>query len=245
MLGLERDDPPKKRDFEEVRLGTALLSLMILLGVFWFLAGCSNGSNGSGYNIPTPGVGQWADFGGAEPAATGNPPVINLPCCNGSEIVGYYYTKLPAAPTAGQTLTLNYSFDVVNPVYVQAPASGGNTVTDTNPPTIHLFLWENGDNLSCAATQSINGKPYNGGYADYRLFGGRTNLVPGDNQTLSVPIDSAHFTGCWGAPPLDIQTQLSNLLGAGVTFGGQSFAGHGVYLSSGSAKFTINSFSVN
>jgi hypothetical protein len=38
------------------------------------------------------------------------------------------------------------------------------------------------------------------------------------------------------------QGLLSNLFGAGFTFGGQYFAGHGIYLSSGSATFKINSF---
>jgi hypothetical protein len=38
--------------------------------------------------------------------------------------------------------------------------------------------------------------------------------------------------------------QLANAMGIGFTFGGQNFFGHGVYLSSGSATFKVNSYTV-
>lgn len=207
------------------------------------LGGCG-GSSGNP-TPPTPSVGQWVDFGGNEPSINqGATPSFDFPGPPGwfqsQQIAGYFYTQLPAVPKAGQTLTINYSVDGSNPIWVQAPSSqpGG---TDLNPPTIHLFIWRRADDLACDQQTA----PGQGGFADYRLFAGRTPLVLGDNQTISIPLDNLHWTGCYGKPPLNIQDELNNLLGVGVTFGGQSFAGHGVYLSGGSAKFKINSFGVN
>ena len=196
-------------------------------------------SNGSGYTIPAPAAGQWVTFGGVDPQVVNGS--FNFHCCDTSQFSGYYYTQLPVAPTVGQTLTLNYTVTGNNPVWAQAPAGGGNAQTDINPPTIHLFLWRRGDNLSCAAGSGTQGS---GGYADYRLFAARTPLVLGANQTISVKLDPTQWTGCWGNPPANMQDELNNLLGAGVTFGGQNFAGRGIYLSGGSATFTISSFTV-
>lgn len=217
-------------------LRSTLLSLTLLL------AGCGDGGgDGSSTNIPAPGVGQWVAFGGNEPTIKqGTQPSWDFPLCPGSQgcnvIASYFYTALGVTPKAGATLTMNFTVDGSNPVWQQQPASGGNSVTDTNPPTLHLFLWRKGDNLSCTATNSAT---HNGGFADYRLFAARTPLVLGANQSVSASIDQ--WVNCWGAAPVNITDELNNLLGVGVTFGGQSFAGHGIYLSDGSAKFTVNS----
>jgi hypothetical protein len=199
------------------------------------LAGCSSGGGSSGYNIPTPSVGQWVDFGGNEPTITGNSFNFGV---GGSIIAGYFYTKFAKTPQVGQTLTLNYTLTAnpANPAWVQAPNGG-----DINPPTIHLFLWRAGDNLSCSGN-GPTGIPY----AQYRLFAGRTPLVVGANQTISVKLDPSLWPGCFAADSTAAQFTdlLNNLAGVGFTVGGQYFAGHGVYLSSGSATFTINSFTV-
>ena len=178
-------------------------------------------------------------FRGNEPnIVQGAQPSWNFPLCAGSTagcstIAGYFYTQFAAPPKAGQTLTITFNVRATNPVWQQRPASGGNSETDINPPTLHVFPWRKGDNLSCQ-----------GGYADYRLFAGRTPLVAGDNQTITVTLDAASWAGCYGKNPANMQDILSNLLGVGVTFGGQWFAGHGIYLSGGSASFTVTRISV-
>lgn len=218
------------------------IAFTVVLAIVWVLTGCNE-------SILTPSVGQWVTYGGSEPQVVNGS--FDFHCCDASQVSGYYYTQLPAVPKVGQTLTLNYTVTGNNPVWQQAPASGGNSETDINPPTLHLFLWRKGDDLSCSATNVTYGPDghtvasRNGGFADYRLFAGRTPLVLGANQTVSVTLDAAHWTNCWGSPPLAIGDELNNLIGAGVTFGGQWFAGHAIYLSSGDAKFTINSFGAN
>lgn len=222
---------------------------LLMIGAALSLVGC--GVNSTQMAIPAPAVGQWVDFGGNEPVINqGASPSWNFPCCDGSVVAGYFYTNLGVVPKVGQTLTINFSVDGSNPVWVQAPASGGNSETDINPPTLHVFLWRKNDKLSCVAT-NVTYAPdghtvisRNGGYADYRLFAGRTPLVIGDNQTISVTLDAATFTNCWGSHPLAIGDELNDLVGVGVTFGGQWFAGHAVYLSNGSATFKINSITV-
>ncbi len=180
---------------------------------------------------PAPSAGQWVDFGGTEPTISGNsfqfPTSVN-------ETAGYFYTQLPRTPQVGQTLTVNYTVTANNPVWAQTPASGGNSQTDINPPTLHLFLWRKGDDMSCS-----------GAFSFYRLFAARTPLVVGANQIISVKLDPTLWGGCYGAvDAASFQGTLSNLLGAGFVFGGQYFAGHGIYLQSGSATFTINGFTV-
>jgi hypothetical protein len=192
----------------------------VVLLVF-LLAGCSNGGNNAPSN-PVPSVGQWV---GSPPY-----PISGNSFQFGSQVAGYFYTQFPAAPNVGQTLTLNYTLTGSNPVLQNHPNGG-----DSGAPTLHLFLWQKGDNETCA-----------GDYNFYRLFAGRTPLVPGANQVISVPLTGANWSPCFPTAVTDarLQTTLNNLLGAGFTFGGQSFAGHGIYLSSGSATFTINSFTV-
>ena len=66
------------------------------------------------------------------------------------------------------------------------------------------------------------------------------------NQVLGVPLDPNVRTNCFGKTDLaGFTAALANELGLGFTFGGASFYGHGVYLSSGTATFTINSFTVD
>jgi hypothetical protein len=200
---------------------------MILVLAALLLAGCSSVCifcNSSLY--PLPNVGQWVTYGGNEPSVNNNS--FAFPADGGKTIIGYVYTQLSAVPKAGQTLTLNYSVSGNNPVWVSADK------TDTVPPTMHLFLWRKGDNLGCA-----------GAYNFYRLFADRTPLVLGDTQIMSTTLDSTNWIGCYGAvDAASFAGTLANLAGAGFTFGGQYFAGHGIYLSGGSATFKINSFNV-
>jgi hypothetical protein len=73
----------------------------------------------------------------------------------------------------------------------------------------------------------------------------RALLKLGDGQVLRGPLDPNLWTGCFGKPdPTGFTASLANQLGLGFTFGGSSFYGHGVWLSSGAATFKINSFTV-
>jgi len=212
-------------------MSRALKLILIALS----LAACSGGGGGSTSSnacdnsqfCPTPNVGQWVTFTAKSPQVNNN--AFDFPCCDGKLIAGYFYTRLPAQPKVGQTLKLTYSLDVTNPIWAT------HDTGETPPPTLHLFIWQKGDNISCQ-----------GDYNFYRLFAARTLLVPGDNQTVSSLLSGTSWQGCYPKLPLTdnrLQTALNNNLGLGVTFGGQFFAGHGIYLTHGSARFTIKQFS--
>jgi hypothetical protein len=64
-------------------------------------------------------------------------------------------------------------------------------------------------------------------------------------QTLTSVLDPSVWTNCYGQHDTSgFAGALENAMGIGFTFGGRNFFGHGVYLSSGSATFKVNSYTV-
>jgi hypothetical protein len=197
------------------------LSLIVLVSV------CSifSGAGSSSFTIPIPAAGQWVNFGGNEPTISGEAFTFPGP----SGVAGYFYTKPPATIAEGQTVTLVYSIDG------STPGWGVRDPNDVPPATMHLFLWRSGDDLSC-----------NGAMASYRFWAlSGVTLKLGDNQTLTSVLDPSVWTNCYGQHDTNgFAGALGNAMGIGFTFGGQNFAGHGVYLSRGSATFKVNSYTV-
>jgi len=196
--------------------------LMIILA-----SACSmfSGAGSSAFTIPIPDAGQWVDFGRNEPAISSGAFTFPGP----SGVAGYFYTKPPATIAQGQTVTLVYSIDG------NAPDWGVRDPTDEPPATMHLFLWRSGDDLSC-----------DGVMASYRFWAPPgVTLKLGDNQTLTSVLDPSVWTNCYGQhDTTGFAGALENAMGIGFTFGGRYFAGHGVYLSRGSATFKVNSYTV-
>jgi hypothetical protein len=184
-----------------------------------------SGAGSSSLTIPIPGAGQWVDFGRNEPPISSGAFTFPGP----SGVAGYFYTKPPATIAQGQTVTLVYSIDGSTPEW------GVSDPTDVPPATMRLFLWRSGDDLSC-----------NGVMASYRFWApSGVTLKLGDNQTLTSVLDPSVWTNCYGQPDTSgFAGALENAMGIGFTFGGQNSAGHGVYLSRGSATFKVNSYTV-
>lgn len=200
-----------------------LLLITLALGL---LAGCSNsGGNSSATSYPTPGSGQWAvAFGAQNTIINGNS--YALPLAPGTH---YVYTAASGL-ALGKTVTLTYTL-TGNATLV--PDQNG----DPPPPTISLFIWERGDDLTCSTTGAMT--------TNYRQFGGKQNLQTG-THTLSAVIAESNFTGCY---PNDnsvsgFDQAVANAAYMGFTLSGQDFAGHGVDVTSGSATLTINSYTV-
>jgi hypothetical protein len=185
------------------------------------LVGCSGGGSASSTTWPTPLPGQWATAFG-ENALAGT--TFDMP---GPPGIHYVYT--PANGLApGKTMTLTYTL-------TGDATFRPDDASDINPPTISLFIWQAGDNLTCA-----------GAYAGYRQFlVTRLNLQFG-THTVSAVIEPADWTGCYPGEAASAFTEaVANAAYMGFTFSGQYFAGHGVDVVSGSATFTINSFTVH
>jgi hypothetical protein len=209
------------RHVENQFLIAPYLSLIVLISACSIFAGGTSPWS----TIPIPGAGQWVDFGRNEPTISNGAFTFPGP----SGVAGYFYTKPPATIARGQMVTLVYSIDGSTPVW------GVSDTTDVPPATMHLFLWRSGDDLSC-----------NGAMASYRFWApSGVTLKPGDNQTLSSVLEPSVWTNCYGQRDTNgFAGALENAMGIGFTFGGQNFAGHGVYLSSGSATFKVNSYTV-
>ena len=197
------------------------LSLIVLVSACSIFGGAGSSSS----TIPIPGVGQWVDFGRNEPTITNGAFAFLGP----SGVAGYFYTKPPAAIAQGQTLTLVYSIDGSTPEW------GVSDPNDMPPATIHPFLWRSGDDLSC-----------NGAMASYRFWSpSGVTLKLGDSRTLTSVLDPFVWTNCYGQHDTSgFAGALENAIGIGFTFGGQNFFGHGVNLTSGSATFKVNSYTV-
>jgi hypothetical protein len=197
------------------------LSLVVLASACLIFGGAASSLS----TIPIPGAGQWVDFGRNEPTISNRAFTFPGP----SGVAGYFYTKPPASIARGLTVTLVYSIDGSSPEW------GVSDPNDIPPATMHLFLWRSGDDLSC-----------NGAMASYRFWApSGVTLKLGDSQTLTSVLDSSVWTNCYGQHDISgFAGALEDAMGIGFTFGGQNFFGHGVYLSSGSATFKVNSYTV-
>jgi hypothetical protein len=197
------------------------LSLVVLASACLIFGGAASSLS----TIPIPGAGQWVDFGRNEPTISNRAFTFPGP----SGVAGYFYTKPPASIARGLTVTLVYSIDGSSPEW------GVSDPNDIPPATMHLFLWRSGDDLSC-----------NGAMASYRFWApSGVTLKLGDSQTLTSVLDSSVWTNCYGQHDISgFAGALEDAIGIGFTFGGQNFFGHGVYLSSGSATFKVNSYTV-
>jgi hypothetical protein len=153
---------------------------------------------------------------------------FEFPSSEGSGHVNYVQTPFNATTTL-HNVSLTFRVESSAPQYEVLDPS------DILPATIHLFIEQQGEDLS-----NPNGRWWAqaGGY----------NLGSQDNETitLSVPLTSDQWTNVDGQyNPQEFAAALENVGWIGLTFGGQYFWGHGVALGNGSAKFILIDFQVN
>jgi len=151
---------------------------------------------------------------------------FNIP--NAPSVLGYFVTSAHPASTP-QILSL--TFKVIasdDAVYNAAIFSSNNNSTDANPAKFSLFLERRNDDVTDA------------GKADYRQWTEGYVFGSADNQTLTIvaPLVQEHWTNVFGQHTGLIET-MNDLANAGLTFGGRSFAGHGIQMTSGSARLVL------
>lgn len=101
------------------------------------------------------------------------------------------------------------------------------------PAQIHLFLWRRGDNLTCLGGPT--------GFQGYRYWSRQGIVLTPGTHELSVKVDAAEWTDCYGqSNPEAFAATVGNLLAVGYSFGGE-FYGHGV---TGRGKFQLNHYIV-
>lgn len=141
--------------------------------------------------------------------------------------VNYVQTPFQTTETP-QNVTITFKVESNAPQYVVVDP------TDHPPATVRLFIEQQNDDLS-----NPNGR----WWADASIY----NLGSQDNQTITfnVPLTSDQWTNVDGQQdPQAFSAALENIGWVGMTFGGQFFAGHGVSLAGGSAKYILIDFRV-
>jgi hypothetical protein len=235
-LQISSQDTPDVRA-STVWPGWSAILLIVTLTVMACLSGC-------GYGNPVPNI------------APEEPNAVSL---NPTDWYIYYSAQMPEHPAADSAGGWSFEFPNsgghVN--YVQTPFNATKTLTsvsitfrvdssspqyqvldpgDTPPATFRLFFEQRNDNLS---------EPNGRFWADSSIY----NLGSEDGQTLTitVPLTFDHWTNVdgQGGDEQAFDTALKNIGWIGMTFGGQSFAGHGVAMTSGTAKYTLINYSVN
>jgi hypothetical protein len=173
-------------------------------------------------------------------SSTPVPAVVNdgfyFPLASNADVAWVSYFELPLTLdiSASSKLSITYTLTGNNPVFDH---SSPNNVS-TGPSTISVLLHRAGDDLS--------GR---GSMAYYRWFSPLLgpNSVPLQLGTHTIEVD-LNDVAKWGSLA-DAQYQWfkdaqKNLGSIGVVFGGGDFYSHGVCVTSGSAHFHLDSFSL-
>jgi len=153
---------------------------------------------------------------------------FELPSAEGGGHVNYVQTPFNATTTPN-SVTITFRVESDAPQYEVLDPS------DYPPATVRLFFEQQNDDLS-----DPNGR----WWADASVY----NLGSQDGQTLTftVPFTYDQWTNVDGQfDPQAFSAALKNIGWVGMTFGGQKFAGHGVAIRSGSARYVLIDCSVN
>ncbi len=146
--------------------------------------------------------------------------------------VASYGNGVKLAPTAK-----GWSFDFTalsgSPQFVSIEQGCGN-----QPANFRLLLERRGDTLS--STQEF-----------FRWWSNPDHVklvADGQLHTLTVPLIPERWSSVFGKfgsqVPSEFNTGLQNLAGAGITFGGGCFFGHGVHVTGGKARFELIDFRI-
>lgn len=148
---------------------------------------------------------------------SGNASAFTFPKADG---VHYIVTKA-AGITMGKTITFRFSIAGDGELKVADP-------NDIPPATVRFLLWG----------QTVN---------DRWFTHVGTNLDHNGDYEVKVPIQLSKWTGVGGNPPTQqapFESVIASPYAMGFTFGGQYFAGHGVYCPQGTRSFKLLEYSV-
>lgn len=146
--------------------------------------------------------------------------------------INYLYTTRTPRQISG-ALTVSLTVQVAGNPTFQYYTNTNNTCGD--PATVRPFIW--------ASNQS---------WADGdRWWSSVAYVLAPGSVTFTVPLDPALWSGVYGEwANQDAQTlawwaeALANISSIGLTFGGGCFFGHGVYVTGGTARFTLQNYDV-
>lgn len=172
--------------------------------------------------VNVSGAGFWFDF----PQDCPIDPTLGYKPCSAN-----YVVKGWSGPIfEGRTFSMNYTIAASDGAVVfRYDTNPNNTCGPGFPGTVRFYL--------VSASDSVNGRWF---VKNEKA----TELAPGTFD-VSMVLSTDNFTGVYpGTYGATWSSTLANVGGVGVVFGGGCFAGHGVNVSGGTARFTLNSFSV-
>lgn len=170
-------------------------------------------------------------------------PQNNSAKCPGSNCPAIHYVTTKAVTgkiALGQTLTATFTVTGVASVWNHITEKDGNT-TGGSPASVRMFFQQKGDNLTGQ-----------GKYAYYRWWSNPISVaLAAGTFTITVPLTPANWSSVFGAEgnasvaaTAGFNGAIANLNNLGFTFGGGSFFGHGLNLTSGTATFTLTGYGV-
>jgi hypothetical protein len=165
-------------------------------------------------------------------------PVYDQPSmnCNEDRLCGhvnYVTTPVNAAITAAG-LTMTFRIETTGAPVFQYALNPNNTCT--NAAAVRLFIQRQGDTLEAD-------------YEFYRWWNKAAANLTAGTVTLTVPLMPDQWMSVLGKTgdrdekaTAAFRAALQNVGNIGMTFGGGCFAGHGVNISGGTARFWLTSY---
>lgn len=145
-----------------------------------------------------------------------------------------YITTLVNAAIAATALTMTFRIETTGAPIFQYALNPNNTCS--NPAAVRLFIQRQGDTLEVD-------------HEFYRWWSKAAAVLTAGTVTLTVPLMPDQWLSVLGkAGDLNqitsaaFRAALQNVGNIGMTFGGGCFAGHGVNISGGTARFSLTSY---
>lgn len=166
---------------------------------------------------------------GACPAPATQPPNYNVSNCPHVDYVTTNYNRA----VVGKSITMAGSVTGNNPVFDFHTASDNTGLT---PATVRLLIETRGDGLLINPEGRWWSNPIS-----FPLALGAFSITVALTPDQWSDVDGQFGT----ADPAGFASSLKDCGPLGMTFGGGSFFGHGVYLTAGSANFNLTAFEIN
>lgn len=193
------------------------------------LAACDGGGSNP-TAPPPPAMSMWIfqySPGMSQPNPDGQGGVwFNFPPQDGV----HYMVQGRTAPLSG---SIRADIDVT--ISPGATLTGPLDPKNTCPPVAHFdfYFQRVGDDVTDASKRQ------------YRWFGGRTIIEPGI-KSIVLPLTVDKWGDVFGGhDPAGFAAALAQPQVVGLTFGHGCFAGHGLFVTGGTAKFHLRSFAIN
>lgn len=210
-----------------VRSVIAWLIIGAAIVLLFLLAACGGGGSSNPTLPPPPPSSGWVfqySPGMSQPIPDGQGGAFfDFPSQDGV----HYLVISRTAPMSG-SITMDYE------VTLNGTLVGPPDPTNNCPPIPHfsMYFQRAGDDITNAAFRA------------YRWFSAFNNIVAGRN-IVTVPLVSTSWTDVFGGSTSEgFAAAAGNPQVVGLVFGAGCFAGHGLFVTGGSARFHIHSFSV-